>query len=38
METGISFLRIWVDDDMAELRIEANDGTSTFGINVYAGH
>lgn len=38
METGISFLRMWADDDMAELRIEANDGTSTFGIRVYAGH
>lgn len=38
METGISFLRIWADEDMVELRIEANDGASTFGINVYAGH
>lgn len=38
METGISFLRMWADDDMVELRIEANDGTSTFGIMVYAGH
>ena len=38
MDTGISFLRMWADDDMVELRIEVNDGTSTFGIRVYAGH
>lgn len=35
---GISFTKIWSDDDMVELRIEVSDGRSSFSNDVYVGH
>lgn len=38
MKPGISFSKIWFDDDMVELRIQVADGRSTFVNEVYVGH
>jgi hypothetical protein len=38
MKTGISFTKIWFDDDMVELRIQVSDGPCTFVNEVYVGH
>lgn len=38
MKPGISFTKIWFDDDMVELRIQVSDGQSTFVNEVYVGH
>jgi hypothetical protein len=38
VKPGITFLRVWLDDDVVELRIEVCDGTSLFVNNVYVGH
>jgi hypothetical protein len=35
---GISFTKLWSDDDMVELRIEVSDGRSSFSNDVYVGH
>lgn len=34
---GISFTKIWSDDDRVELRIEVSDGRSSFSNDVYVG-
>ncbi|MDO9114143.1 MAG: hypothetical protein Q7U63_10145 [Polaromonas sp.] len=38
MKPGISFTKIWFDDDMVELRIQVSNGRSTFVNEVYVGH
>ena len=38
MNVGITFEKIWFDDDLVELRISSSDGTSVFVNKVYAGH
>jgi hypothetical protein len=38
MKPGISFSKIWFDDDVVELKIDSFDGKSLFSNNVYAGH
>lgn len=38
MKPGISFTKIWFDDDIVELRIQVSDGQSTFVNEVYVGH
>jgi hypothetical protein len=38
LKPKLGFTKIWQDDDMVELRIEACDGTSTFSNKVYVGH
>ncbi|HEX8612828.1 MAG TPA: hypothetical protein VF800_16185 [Telluria sp.] len=34
----MSFVKMWSDEDMVDLRIEASDGASTFSNEVYVGH
>ncbi len=38
MKPGISFTKIWFDDDMVELRIKVSNGDSVFTNDVYVGH
>jgi len=38
MKPGITFEKIWFDDDIVELRISSSDGTSLFANKVYAAH
>jgi hypothetical protein len=38
LQPKLAFRKIWQDDDMVELRIEACDGSSTFSNKVYVGH
>lgn len=38
MKPGISFTKIWFDDDMVELRIQVSNGQSAFVNEVYVGH
>lgn len=38
MKPGIRLTRIWFDDDMVELRIDASDGKSLFSNQVYVAH
>jgi hypothetical protein len=38
MRAGINFSRIWFDDDVVQLKIEASDGKSDFCNQVYVGH
>ncbi|CAN7153357.1 hypothetical protein [Polaromonas sp. LjRoot131] len=38
MKPGISFTKIWFDDDMVELRIKVSNGDSIFTNDVYVGH
>ena len=38
MEKRITFINIWSDDDIYELKIEVCDGNSTFCNNVYIDH
>ena len=38
MKAGISFKKVWFDDDLVELEITTSDGVSRFGAKVYAGH
>jgi hypothetical protein len=38
MKPGISFSKVWFDDDVVELKIDSFDGKSLFSNNVYAGH
>lgn len=38
MKPKLGITKIWQDDDMMELRIDACDGTSTFSNKVYVGH
>lgn len=38
MSSGISFTKIWEDDDLLEIRIEMGDGQFRFQNEVYAGH
>ena len=38
MKRGISFTKIWADDDMIELRIDVCDGASLFSNQVYVGY
>jgi hypothetical protein len=38
MKAGISFKKVWFDDDLVELEITTSDGVSRFGTKVYAGH
>ncbi len=38
MDSGIRLTRIWSDNDMVELRITVNDGTSRFVNHVYVGY
>lgn len=34
---GITFTKIWSDDDLVELRVEVSDGRSSFSNDVYVG-
>jgi hypothetical protein len=38
VKRGISFIKIWSDQDMIELRIEVSDGASLFSNQVYVGY
>lgn len=38
MKRGISFTKIWSDEDMIELRIDVSDGASLFSNQVYVGY
>jgi hypothetical protein len=38
MKRGITFTKIWWDEDMIELRIDVSDGTSVFSNQVYVGY
>ncbi len=38
MKPGISFAKIWFDDDDVELKIQVSDGQSIFVNEVYVGH
>jgi len=38
LKPKLAFTKIWQDDDMVELRIDACDGTSSFSNKVYVGH
>ena len=38
MKPGIHFKKIWFDNELIELRIEAFDGDSFFTTKVYVGH
>jgi hypothetical protein len=38
VKRGISFSKIWSDQDMIELRIEVSDGASLFSNKVYVGY
>ena len=38
MKPGITFEKIWFDDDMVELHIHSSNGTSFFTNKVYAAH
>jgi hypothetical protein len=38
MKPGISFTKIWSDDDAVELRIQVSDAQSVFVNEVYVGH
>ncbi len=38
MASRIFFSKIWLDDDMIELRIQVSDGQSIFANEVYVGH
>jgi hypothetical protein len=38
VKRGITFTKIWSDEDMIELRINVSDGTSLFSNQVYVGY
>jgi hypothetical protein len=38
LQPKLGFMKIWQDEDMVELRVEACDGTSMFSSKVYVGH
>jgi hypothetical protein len=38
MKAGISFKKVWFDDDLVEFEITTSDGVSLFCPKVYAGH
>jgi len=38
MKPSISFTKIWLDDDMVELKIQVSNGDSVFVNEVYVGH
>ena len=38
MTPGITFTRIWYDDDVVELAVKVRDDASSFTTNVYVGH
>jgi len=38
MKTGIHITKIWVDDDVIELKIDVSDGISLFSNKVYVGY
>jgi hypothetical protein len=38
VKRGITFTKIWCDDDMVELRIDVADGKSLFSNQVYVGY
>jgi hypothetical protein len=38
MNPGITFKKIWFDDDILELRIDSSNGESLFSNTVYVGH
>ncbi len=38
MKPGIHISKIWLDDDVIELRIAVSDGSSLFSNRVYVGH
>jgi hypothetical protein len=38
VKRGISFTKVWSDEDMIELRIGVSDGTSLFSNEVYVGY
>lgn len=38
MKSGISFTKIWFDDDMVELRVRVSNEQSVFVNEVYVGH
>ncbi len=38
MLAGITFAKIWFDDDMVELEISTSDGSSEFVTRIYVGH
>jgi len=38
MASRIFFSKIWLDDDMIELKIQVSDGRSIFANEVYVGH
>jgi hypothetical protein len=38
VKRGITFTKIWSDQDMIELRIDVSDGTSFFSNHVYVGY
>ncbi len=38
MNAGVHLSRIWVDNDVVQLKIESSDGTSIFCNEVYVGH
>jgi hypothetical protein len=38
VKRGISFTKIWSDEDIIELRIEVSDGTSLFSNQIYVGY
>ena len=38
MKPGILISKLWLDVDIAELRIRVSDGTSSFSNDIYVGH
>jgi hypothetical protein len=38
MQAGITFAKVWFDDDMVELEVSTGDGSSAFVTTVYVGH